>query len=91
MSPWPVAFTHYKPRENKPPLRLAIHAIKITDLACDDRSPGELVTTDDGVMIATGDRFVQIQTLQPAGKKPMTSTEFFRGYPAIEGARLFAN
>ncbi|KAA1257671.1 Methionyl-tRNA formyltransferase [Rubripirellula obstinata] len=91
MIPWPIAFTHYKPRENKPPLRLAIHAIVVTDQPSHDHSPGELLTTEDGVIIATGDRFIRIQTLQPAGKKPMTSTEFFRGYPVVEGARLFAS
>lgn len=91
MSPWPIAFSHYKPRENKPPLRLAIRSISITNIDGSERSPGEIVVGEDGVLIATADRLVKIVSLQPAGKKEMTSEAFFRGYPPTEGARLFAN
>ena len=94
MSPWPIAFTHYQPRENKPPLRLAIKSIKLTDQPSSDRSPGEIVICDvddtTQIRIATGDKFIQIAVLQPAGKREMAGEEFFRGYPPPEGARLFS-
>ena len=91
MSPWPVAFTFYKPRDNKPPLRVAVHAIEMTDRNSQDHTAGEISEGESGILIATGDFFVRLTRVQPAGKKPMESKDFFRGYPPPEGARLFAN
>lgn len=91
MSPWPVAFTFYKPRDNKPPIRVVVHAIEITDQNSEDRLPGEIVNGDSGILIATGDQFIRLSSVQPAGKKPMASKDFFRGYPPPDGTRLFAN
>ena len=92
MNPWPIAFTHYQPRANKPPLRLAVKSITLTDQASHPHLPGEIVigTEDDGtqVRIATGDQFIELCVVQPAGKKEMPGKRFFNGHPPPENARL---
>lgn len=89
MQPWPVAFTHFLIAGNKQPTRLAIKQIAITDQASGQHATGEIVP-DSAFLVATGDRIVEVQRLQPAGKREMTGVEFLRGHNPPEGTRLFA-
>jgi methionyl-tRNA formyltransferase len=89
MQPWPVAFTYFKPRIDKPEIRLAILSLRITDEPSDDRHSGE-IRMDNGLYVSTSDRWVEVTQLQPAGKKPMTGHEFARGHRPPEGSRLFS-
>lgn len=90
MQPWPVAFTHLAIEEGKPPLRLAIKEIAITDVPCADKAPGAIDAESGGLMVATSDRLLEIKRLQPAGKRDMTAVEFLRGHHPPAGARLFS-
>jgi methionyl-tRNA formyltransferase len=87
MQPWPIAFTHCPPGRDKPPLRLAIKQIRQLDRPADDHRPGEIVA-GDGLLVATADRIVQIELLQPAGKRDMTGEEFLRGHKPVPGSQL---
>ena len=87
MQPWPAAFTHLVIGEGKPPVRLVIREIEITETASGDRSPGEIVL-NDGFQVATADRLVLIKRLQPAGKKEMAGTDFLRGHQPPPGSKL---
>jgi methionyl-tRNA formyltransferase len=87
MQPWPIAFTHFQPVETKPPTRLAIKEIKILDESVSGHLPGEIVKSDR-FLVATADNLVEIQRVQPAGKREMTGTEFLRGHNPPDGSRL---
>lgn len=42
--------------------------------------PGEISTKDNRLLVGTGSYALEINHLQPANKKPMSSDEFLRGY-----------
>jgi methionyl-tRNA formyltransferase len=97
MQPWPTAYTFYH-REGQTPLRVIVH--KARSAVVDDmpahvgspRKPGEVVRLpDSGHMLwvwAADNTGVEIEELQPAGKKRMSAADFLRGHPAREGDRF---
>jgi methionyl-tRNA formyltransferase len=87
MQPWPIAFTHLTLRENKPAVRLAIKQARPTSQASGGLAPGE-IAEGDGLRVATGDRVIEIERLQPAGKREMSGEEFLRGHQIQPGLRL---
>ncbi|MCG8652959.1 MAG: methionyl-tRNA formyltransferase [Pirellulales bacterium] len=87
MQPWPIAFTHVKVRDNKPPVRLAVKEIELTRCGSGGHDPGELVQ-GDGFLVATGDNVIRITRLQPAGKKEMPGEDFLRGHQLHAGVKL---
>jgi methionyl-tRNA formyltransferase len=98
MQPWPIAFTHIKIHDNKPPLRLAIKRIAVDvalpmpedAIAGDDVKPGTIVSVANGLIVATGDGVVEIGRLQPAGKRDMDASEFVRGHHLTPGMMFVA-
>lgn len=93
MQPWPIAFTHY-PLDEKPPIRLAIKGIRMTDQPIGDHFPGEIVAVSadspPAFLVATADQVIEITRLQPAGKKEMDGVDFLRGHRPVAGTKLFA-
>jgi methionyl-tRNA formyltransferase len=87
MQPWPIAYTHFKPLESKPPIRLAIKNIKVLGEAAGAYLPGEIVPNDKFI-VATADSLIEIEKMQPAGKREMTGGEFLRGHNPPAGSRL---
>jgi len=49
--------------------------------------PGIIVEMSNkiGLVVETGNGFIQIQALQPAGKRPMPAADFIRGYRLAAG------
>jgi methionyl-tRNA formyltransferase len=88
MQPWPIAFTHFAPGQDKPPIRLAIKEIEILDQPTGDHHPGEILE-GNGFLIATTDRIIEIKRLQPSGKREMAAIDFLRGHKPSPGSRLF--
>lgn len=93
MQPWPVAFTHVPMGDGKPPLRLAVKRIRIVGQPADSNPPGGVnppgsVVAGEGLLVATGDQVVQIDRLQPAGKREMSGEEFLRGHSPSPGTRV---
>jgi methionyl-tRNA formyltransferase len=85
MQPWPTAYT-FLHRKGKPPVRLIVNAARYDGSAFWTGGPGQVWPREDGhlfVQAAAG--FVEVLTLQPAGKKPMRAEEFLRGHPLREG------
>lgn len=82
--------------------RLHEHMLGVRALEVADDPPGRLhspliepgagmyvtPTRHDGFFVASGTTYLQIDELQPAGKKRMSAAEFLRGYPIQEGARF---
>ncbi len=68
---WPSAYTKLKDIDFK------IIESKIADV---DLSPGEIQLENDKLIIGTGEKALEIIKIQPSGKKPMSTTDFVRGY-----------
>lgn len=81
--PWPGSYT-FLHREGKPPLRVLLQSVAVEPNG--NFKPGAVIeATKDGFKVATGDGALRVETLQPAGKKPMGAAEFLRGYPLSTG------
>ena len=87
MQPWPIAYTHFQPVESKSPIRLAIKSINVLDEAVGSHVPGDIVPSDQFI-VATLDSLIEIQQIQPAGKRQMTGGEFLRGHNPPAGSLL---
>jgi methionyl-tRNA formyltransferase len=86
--PWPGSYT-FLIRENKEPLRVALLSVDATEIALPAVGPGEIIALDkDTFAIATGAGSLKINTIQPAGKKPMSAGEFMRGNAIQLGMRF---
>ena len=87
MQPWPIAYTHFKPVESKPAIRLAIKQIRVLNEPVGSHVPGEIVQRDEFI-VATADCLIEIKKIQPAGKREMAGVEFLRGHNPPAGTIL---
>jgi methionyl-tRNA formyltransferase len=100
MQPWPTAFT-FLHRPGKDPMRVIVILAGEFPVRCTNEFEAGTVFMDPGghfpksVFVACGfadngetRSVVEIEELQPAGKKKMTAEEFLRGYPIVEGMRF---
>jgi methionyl-tRNA formyltransferase len=69
--PWPGAWTYFNSQR-----------VKILKAKAIEKK--EIVDAKKELILPTGEGFLLIEILQPAGKKPMTGQEFFRGHPKME-------
>jgi methionyl-tRNA formyltransferase len=83
MQPWPTAYT-FLCRTGQPPLRLLIYRAVAGAPLTVPAEPGAVLLDpeqSDHVEVATGQQTqVEVQELQPAGKRRMTAAEFVRGH-----------
>jgi methionyl-tRNA formyltransferase len=90
MQPWPTAYTFFH-RQSKLPLRVMIIRTKPVLVAAGTggtRSrPGEVAqfAKPSLLFVHAGNGAVEIQELQPAGKKRMSAEEFLRGHQIKPG------
>jgi methionyl-tRNA formyltransferase len=82
MYPWPGAYTVLKAGTLK-----VLHA-KVLVAEPESPVPGTVISTAEGPAVATGDGLVLLQTVQPAGKRPMTGSDWLRGAPHLTGSLL---
>ena len=84
MQPWPTAFTTL-PVADKPnaePLRLVILELETSEEAVPGGTPpGTIRQQGKEIWVATGDFWVQINRLKPAGKREMTAEQWLCGRP----------
>jgi methionyl-tRNA formyltransferase len=83
MFPWPAAFTPM----TAGPLRV-LQARVEHDLALADWAAGTVVLQDDSPAVATGNGLLVLETVQPAGRRPMAGAEWIRGAPHAIGTLL---
>ena len=87
MQPWPnpSTFLHCAGR---PPARVLILGVR----GSDERStaaPGTVLRADKGgLVVQTGDGALEVERIQPEGKRPMLAQEYLRGSPVRPGDRL---
>lgn len=79
LHPWPRAYTHWQ-RVSGEPLRLIVDRVQIVAEEFPAALPGRVVAAGDTFVVATGDGFLSIEQVQPAGKRVMSAGEFLRGY-----------
>ena len=78
-APWPSAFTTWQ-GENFKILRARVVPGRAT--------PGHVVAADGGVAVGTGDGLLQLDEVQPAGKRAMDVASFLNGAPDFVGTDL---
>jgi methionyl-tRNA formyltransferase len=83
MTPWPGAFTRARTKT------LKVHATRVTDLPAGNAAPGTVVFADKTrVIVACGERGVELTRVQLEGKKAIGAGDWFLGRGVAEGDRL---
>ncbi|REJ93464.1 MAG: methionyl-tRNA formyltransferase [Planctomycetota bacterium] len=91
MQPWPMPYT-FLHRGGAAPQRLLV--LETADVegrpaGGDNLEPGDAIGLDEArLIVRTGDGFVEITRIQPAGKRAMSAADFLRGRPLSEGDRF---
>jgi methionyl-tRNA formyltransferase len=75
-NPWPGTFTALTTKSGKQ-LKLKIFSASLADLI---GTPGEILRSEKGLVIAAGKDAVSLNEVQPEGKRRMSTTEFLRGH-----------
>lgn len=83
LSPYPAAFCDIEIEGGKT-LSAKILETAYADIDTGDAQPGDVVRSHKVLTVATADRPLDIVTLQPAGKKPMTAEAFLAGYKPVK-------
>ncbi len=89
MQPWPGPFTELH-QPDKPPLRLQMLSVEIVSHESQaSTQPGAIASvTDKQIIVACGSGQIAIVSLQPDGKRPMSTAEFLRGRRVVVGDRF---
>ena len=83
MTPWPGAFTTARGKTVK------VHTTRVTDVPSGKAEPGTVVFADKTrVVVACGERGVELVRIQLEGKKPIAAGDWFVGRGVAEGDRL---
>lgn len=78
LSPYPAAWTSLVRDDDAEPLQMKIFESRIGDDSTD--LPGTVKTDGKHLFIKCADRYLEILSLQIAGKKRMPASDFLRGY-----------
>lgn len=87
MQPWPKCFTFWH-RKGKAPMRIIVGKIVMLPSESNSASPGTILQADEKLVLAAQNGAIEIQTLQPAGKRMLTAEEFLRGNKVQLGERF---
>lgn len=79
LAPKPGAYTFYHN------LRLKIYQVDVVSSE-QTGQPGQILVTTDALLVFCQPGVIKIKTLQPAGKKVMSVSEFLRGYKLVSGS-----
>lgn len=76
-NPWPIAFTQIGDKA------LRVWEAKHSPDTSSANTPGEILSVDDGIKVATGQGSLLLTQLQLPGKKACSASELVRGYPEL--------
>lgn len=79
LSPYPAAYGVLQDKDGRQ-LDTKIFRTRLTGRSCDGCKPGTVLTEGHSMLVATGDNWLEIMELQPAGKKRMEARAFLAGY-----------
>ena len=81
MQPWPNPFTFLHTNDKKPERILILNVSASANSSPSNRQPGDILeVTGDCLTVKTGDGAVDLQLIQKAGKKPMSTENYLRGH-----------
>ena len=84
--PWPGTFTTWQ-QDGKPEQRLIIHKATVAPDQENKMEPGTVTVCDKtDLVVQTGAGQLSLNTVQPAGKKPMPIADYLRGNPPKAGS-----
>lgn len=87
MQPWPGPYSFLQTADRSPE-RLLILAVRPGPETV-SHPPGGVVSADRGeLFVQAGGGVVEIVTIQPPGKRPMSAADFLRGHPLAPGVRF---
>lgn len=78
LSPYPAAWSNITKGDKQ--LQIKVYESAITEKPSSDCKPGEIKVADGKILVATADKFLEIDSLQLSGKKRMGYQEFLRGF-----------
>lgn len=84
MQPWPKAFSFWQ-RPGHSPVRVIIPRVRVIAEST-SVLPGTVLPSSPGqLFVKAGQDAVSLETLQPEGKRPMTTADFLHGHPVQPG------
>ncbi len=87
MQPWPKTFTNWL-RPDNDPVRMILDKVRVPEETTDEPPGAVVVVEKRKLVVATGDGLLDIQQLQPSGKRSISVEEFLRGYRVRPGDTL---
>lgn len=78
LSPYPAAWTTMS-IDGGEPVTVKVISTTIAKEGATTTTPGDVTLGRDTITVQCGDGALNIETLQPAGKRPMAASEFLRG------------
>ena len=87
LHPWPRTF-FFLDGKGQQSLRVVVRSATALEGGAGDATPGTIVVATEQLLIATGQGQLQIDEIQPAGKRAMRATDFLRGHPVQAGTQL---
>lgn len=89
LQPWPGSFSELESDDPKKVIRLIVRkatAVKLSEKP--SVPPGMIVQTDSDFLVACGLGYLQLEMVQPSGKREMGAGEFLRGHRLQPGQRF---
>lgn len=86
LSPYPTAFTTITDTNGKD-LNVKIFQTAIAEHVGDGTACGEVKVQDKKMYVATADNWLEILSLQPAGKKKMLAKDYLLGYHPLKAVK----
>lgn len=87
MQPWPGPFSELH-QLGRPVQRMQILKVRVID-SDSPGQPGDVLTGDPAeITVRCGQQAIQIEQLQPDGKRPMAAADFLRGRKLVRGDRF---
>ena len=86
LQPWPKTYTFWQ-RPAGEPLRLILDRVHVEQAAAATAGV-VLEAAGDRLVIGTGQESLVVDSIQPAGKRVLSASEFLRGYPVKPGERF---
>lgn len=86
LSPYPAAFTTITDTNGKD-LNVKIFQTAISEHVGDGTACGEVKVQDKKMYVATADNWLEILSLQPAGKKKMLAKDYLLGYHPLKAVK----
>lgn len=89
LQPWPGSFSELESTDPKKAIRLIVR--KATPLKFGEKPsvpPGMIVQVEPDFVVACGLGYLQLEMVQPSGKREMAASEFLRGHRLQPGQRF---